>query len=356
MNNPTNKTAYNLLLKNWFQYETGYRAMIPLFYHGLERNGCVNCFVNLNYYLSPLYKRNDYTIDDPYSIAASIINFCAHIINFFHTRFSMKAAVYLVYGSNCPYYAVTTYENYNAHMMTTISTRPEITKVIEENLSIVNTICPYIPNVYYFRDDVCEPAVAIRRIIKFISLKGNNHPRLIFSKEFYDLQLVATVPKTHLVRVKKTMQGDQTFTVSYFNFYSSLTKIKKLKSPIGTNLSPELYSLYLAYIGCPDKNMERFIASPYADIAIHGLVESGNLLNGYNAVIALPDNASEILQDPTGFLSNRFQAIDLIFQSMDQDTTTPLCNNAMVELYDPEGVRFIADKYFQKYPLDLNVF
>lgn len=356
MSNPTNKTAYNLLLKNWFQYEAGYRAMLPLFYHGLERNGCVNCFVNLNQYLSHLYKRTDYAVDDPYCIAASIINFCAHIINFFDTRFGIRAAVYLVYGSNKPYYSITTYEHYNAHMITTISTRPEVTKIIEDNLAIVNTICPYIPNVYYFRDDNCEPAIAMRRIIKFISLKGNKHPRLIFSKEYYDLQLIATTPKTHLVRVKKTIQGDQTFTVSYFNFYTMLTRIKKLKKPIGVGISPELYSLYLAYIGCPDKDINAVMNAPSTDKLIHEYIESGKLLNGHNELVWLNNYIYHEADDTFQNIMNRFQAIDLIFQSMDRDSTTPLCDTVMVELYDPNGVRFIADRYFHKYPLDLNIF
>ena len=72
MNNPIYKTHYNLLFKNYPQYEQLRQELLKLFFRkALVERGFVDCYVNLNVFLDPLYKRLDYVSDDPKSLAAS---------------------------------------------------------------------------------------------------------------------------------------------------------------------------------------------------------------------------------------------------------------------------------------------
>ena len=81
MNYNFDKTCYNLLLRNYPQYEVLRQELLKLFYRKALANGItVDCYVNLNSYLSSLYKRTEYMYDEPMSICASIFNCAAHII------------------------------------------------------------------------------------------------------------------------------------------------------------------------------------------------------------------------------------------------------------------------------------
>ena len=83
------------------------------------------------------------------------------------------------------------------------------------------------------------------------------------------------------------------------------------------------------------------------------------LLNGYNPS-ALNGITFELLFKDTSIdymdIRNRYNAIDLqnqttIFKSR-PDSSNVFKN--IINLYDPDSVRNINSKYFQKYPLDLN--
>ena len=358
-NYPIEKSYYNLLLRNYPQYEILRQELLKLFYRKALDNGItVDCFVNLNSYLSSLYKRNEYVYDEPMSIASSIVNFAAHIREFFATRFSIVSRIFLVYGNTTPNSAIQFVNEYNAHNEMDRLVKPNINHQIDENLNLLNILIPYIPGVYYIEDRSTEPAVIIRELIKYeFSNKGNSNTRFIFSKDLYDYQLVSTVPKTHLIRVKKTMNGDQTYTVSYFDFYKKLSKTLSLKNLIGDGVSPELYSLYMAFAGCKDRNIKSITNYPNTDKKIHSLIDTGIIFNGYNPSIAL-DSDFATKFNTIDIVQKRLCALDLIYQSHIY-TMSPSYNNLtknLVDLYDPDSVRQINNEYFHKYPLDLNVF
>lgn len=367
MNNPA-KTYYNLLLRNYPQYEVLRQELIKLFFRkALVERGYVDCYVNLNSYLSSLYKRNgEYVYDEPLSVASSIINFAAHLRAFFASRFSMRCRIFLVYGNNRPENAYRNFPEYDAHNEMDRNVKVDVKEIIRENLELLSILCPYIPEVYYIENSMCEPAVLIRSLIKEQSLKGAKHARLIFSKDLYDYQLVATVPNTHLIRVKKTMNGDQTYTVSFFDFYKKLNKTLSLKNPIGEGISPELYSIYMTLAGCKDRNIKGIINYPKSNNIISTLVNNSKILNGYNSSFGVSPvdfgvfidyiNHSS-MEDMYMMLYNRFTAIDLVYQC-NMFRIEPSYNNLeknIIDLYDPKEVQEINNRYFKKYPLDLNV-
>ena len=366
MTNP--KTYYNLLLKNYPQYEQLRQEMLKLFFRqAIHEKGFVDCYVNLNSYLSSLYDRNDYDYDEPNSVASSVINFVAHIREFFASRFSVRTRFFLVFGNTRPDSAVQFIPEYDAHKAMDRATKMNIWGIICENLNTLNVVCPYLPEIYYIENQTVEPAVIMRSIIKEQSAKNNaKHARLIFSKDLYDYQLVATVPNTHLIRTKKTMQGDMTYTVSFFDFYKKLGKTLGLKSPIGPGVSPELYSVYLTLSGCKSRGVAGLVNNPRANTLIAGSVANAIILNGYNPSFGVDPTSfmpfvecikCDSDQDLCNQLSNRFRGLDLIYQSnlFRLEPSYNALEKNIVDLYDAEGVRIMNNTYFKKYPLDLNV-
>lgn len=361
----TNKTAYNLLLKNYFQYEKGRSELIKLFYRKALDNGKpVDCYINLNRFLDLLYKRNDYTIDDPMSIAASVINYCAHITAFFHSRFDIPTRIFVVYGNNRPEYCASLLNEYDAHNTMQRDAMFHVKELIQNNLEILEMLIPYIPDVYFIKDSAAEPGAIMRSMIRYQSSLGAKHARIIFTKDMYDYQLVGTCPNTHIMRVKKTMNGDKTFTVSYFDFYKKLLNIKTV---IGEGISPELYSLYMTFAGCKDRNIKGIVTWPRADTIIKNNINAGFILNGYNPalslnmasfrtfVASLTTDTDEALCDE---LYRRYCALDIVHQTntFALGPSYAILNKGLVDLYDAAAVREINQKYFSHYPLDLNVF
>lgn len=365
MNYNFDKTCYNLLLRNYPQYEVLRQELLKLFYRKALANGItVDCYVNLNSYLSSLYKRTEYIYDEPMSICASIVNFAAHIREFFASRFSISTRIFLVYGATRSDNTIRYLPDYDAHNQMDREVK-SIHININEDLALLNILAPYIPQVYYVNNQDTEPAVLIREIIKQESNSGRKFPRIIFSKDLYDYQLIATCPNTHLVRTKKTMQGDQTYTASFFDFYKKFNKTIKIKNPIGEGVSPELYSIYMTLAGCKDRGIRSLINYPRTDNLIKDRINTGLLLNGYNPSFGVNPESfkmfveSEDQNDSTYLLLyNRFCAMDIIHQSHLFELTpsySSLYKN-IVDLYDPDSVRQINNQYFKKYPLDLNVF
>lgn len=365
MTNP--RTYYNLLLKNYPQYEQLRQEMLKLFFRkAIQEKGFVDCYINLNSYLSSLYDRNDYEYDEPNSIAASIINFAAHIREFFASRFSVRTRFFFVFGNTRPDSAVQFIPEYDAHKAMDRATKMNIWSIICENLNTLSVVCPYLPEIYYIENQTVEPAVLIRSLIKEQSVKGAKHARLVFSKDLYDFQLVSTVPNTHLVRVKKTMNGDMTYTVSFFDFYKKLSATLGLKNQIGAGVSPELYSIYLTLSGCKSRGVAGLINNPRANTLVSGSVANSIILNGYNPTFSVDPHSfkpfvdcikCEQDEDLYNQLYKRFCGLDLIYQCnlFRLDPLYNILEKNIVDLFDAEGVKIMNNTYFKKYPLDLNV-
>ena len=90
-------------------------------------------------------------------------------------------------------------------------------------------------------------------------------------------------------------------------------------------------------------------------------VKSNVFSNGYNANGIMRDNIAFMqfcanLNMDYRELMVRFVSIDLLYQTMIYKTTPSFIGAAagIINLYNPQEVRNINDKYFQTYPLDLN--
>ena len=143
MNNPIDRSYYNLLFKNYPQYEVLKRELIKLFFrNALTERGIVDCYVNLNSYLSSLYKRNDYNYTGHGSITASIINFTAHIRAFFASRYSIRTRIFLVYGNTRPDGAIHFLNEYDAHNEMDRNAKSNIKDIISTDLMLLKIISP----------------------------------------------------------------------------------------------------------------------------------------------------------------------------------------------------------------------
>lgn len=362
------KNHYNLLLMFYPRYDVLKQEMTKFFYRGqLVERGLIDLYIDLNSMVAPVISRNDYVSDDPLSIASSIINIAAHMRNFYATRYGIYTRIYLIYGNTRPDSAAAILPDYNAHFAMEQEAKSYIRDMVEENMKYVDMIVKYIPNVYFISSKDTEPGVLIRSTMKIVAgfdkanpkLNGCKIPRYVLSKDSHTFQVAATCNSTHIIRPKKTNVGDITSTMSYFDFYSKFVWQNNLKTKIGIGISPELYSMYLALAGCRNRYIRGIMNYNSADKLIHSLISSGIIINGYNIRPSVdPSFATEIGLDPSAMFTERFNVIDILHQEI-LFSTMPSYHNiksSLVDMYDPEAVKDINNRYFRKYPLDLNAF
>ena len=349
------KSIYNLLLINYPKYETLFSEVTKLCYRQYFHPGVkLDCYVNVNNYLKRIYNRPDYKYESNFCIISSLINFAAHIKSFFYTRFSTDPCIILVYGTTRPGIANSILPEYDAHNAQLIQARSDLMEAVNNELNVLETLYPYIPKLYFIREEAVDPAVIIRETIKY----REQCARLIFSSDLYDYQLPATTKSTHIVRTKKTKNGDKTYILSYSDFYKKLGKEFKLKNPIGIGISPELYSLYMTFSGCRDRNIHSIIPYPRTNKIINDAINAGFILNGYNPSLSVYKESFNVFENYNpGLLYSRYILLDLIQNcNLYSSSIKPSIIKGIIDQYDFKSLNEINNKYFRKYPLDLGAF
>ena len=185
MNTPMAKTCYNLLFRNYPQYEVLRQELLKLFYRkALSTGGKVDCYVNVNAYIRSIYRRKDYVFET-FCLVASLINFAAHLREFFASRFSIYARIFLVYGNQRPDSSVQYLPQYDAHNQMERDTFDPA--VIDNEFVLLSEIIKYIPQVYFIKSEVADPAVVIREMIKVQSkqdvVNKNQGKRILAEKD-----------------------------------------------------------------------------------------------------------------------------------------------------------------------------
>ena len=314
----------------------------------------INIFIDLYSILKPLYSSN-ITIDDYSEVTSCIINMCAHYRYFFQSRYNVQSRIYLIWSKNIPYKNCNVYPEYNAKFGYTITTNKKITSLISDNLNLLETLCPYIPDVMYVTD-LYEVGV----IANYISKMQDNFgiPGLFISRDCYNYQLsrgkydmkVLVPYKVH------TNEGttDMSYIVSDYNcidWYLNKLQIK-FEPGMDQYIPGSMLSLLMALSRCPTRNIVSLknIPRAYKDIAY--LIDAKIIPSSH---IYDTDAVAEALHINKDALKARYYICDIPSQEMHYNLDPAInIHQSMINLYDANEVKNINNKYFIKYPLDLN--
>lgn len=313
--------------------------------------GCVDIYIDLYDILKNVYNTNIHT-SKQLTIVSSIINMAAHYRGFFRYRLGINTRIFLVYGED-----ITNNHTQYIREYKEISRNLEnlnynkIDSVIKSQLEMVKLLCGYIPDVYYIHR-ATNSAMFI-----YDNILSNNSVSFIISKSRYMYQIPAMIPNnTYILRPKKKSGEDISYLINHGN--SLLYQFDKSNNDKLKEFNPTLMSCLLALNGFGSYNLHTKCNITIACSLIHQAILEGKITNGMN-----PDPAyvySKLDFSVTRYISItdfkfRFMAIDLSNQYL-------LYSNMIeskditwnINLYDPETVRHIANKYFIDNPLDLN--
>lgn len=320
----------------------------------------LNVFIDMYSLLEPLYRYKS-VIHIYTNISAIIINLCAHIRAYYRSYHKVETVIYLINSKNTPMSAKQFYIDYNFKIENSMIQNKPIVSAIVDNSNILNVLCPYLPDVFYIEDNNTESSVIIQNIIEKIRPNNPMVPNLVISKDPYCYQLVAINPDVVIFRPRKSGNGiDQSWCVTRNNLYEVYRHKDLLNKNIEANniLAPELFSLVLSFAGLPCRNIYNVFNISNSIKILENAIINGRILNAYSNDVEYTLSLIDYnrVKAPEYFIKTRFQTLDLNFQHYiykNCPSEASILNN-VVNLYDPDAVREINDKYFINNPLDLN--
>lgn len=313
----------------------------------------INIFIDLYSIFRTLYKEDYVESASNVDICAGIINLAAHYRAFFMKYCKTYSNIYLIDSLNLPKRNLELYPGYNKTMKHRVDTTTKLmNNLVPFNLDLLDILVPYIEDVHIIHSTY-ETSVVMYDIMCKNEAQNNNNPNLIISRDIYPFQLTAIRPKTILYRPYKSNGEDLSYFVNDSNLFNMVLYSRGEEQRDFSGINPKLFSLLFTLNGLRCRK----IKSDYNIIGAKNLLQDAlvniKILNDYN--YSIDWGLIQDKKDPK-LLEKKYQCIDIISQHSiymnDLESNYKLQN-----LYDPDAVREINNKYFVKNnQLNLNAF
>lgn len=342
----------------------------------------VNLFIDLYSVMRSICFREDFRADPgmEYSLASRVINMAAHYREYFKSRHNTSTSIYIVSSFNMNDNTTRILPEYKSKIA--LAKENGCYDYLVQNIKVLNSLVPYLPGIYFRHYEYNNTSAAMLDIMNYNVEHGNTDPNIVITKDIVTYQLVNyNKALTICIRPKKTVHQDfngsnisedTSYSINRNSLMFTYAKEKmqntsnheimnKRLEKIG-KISPELYSAFLTFTGVGEYNLPAITKFPTTLNDFHKVfVEEQFLLNQYNNDIEYliqmiqgvsSSKKSEI--DPR-YVLTRFSLIDLI-----SNYNALVFNNIeryveVEDLYQPDMVKDINERFFTKCPLDLNV-
>lgn len=341
----------------------------------------INIFIDLYSVMRSICFREDFKADPgmEYSLASRTINMAAHYREYFRTRHHCTTNIYIISSFNMN-------EN-TKRILPEFRSRIDLAHdngcfdYLVENIKVLNSLVPYLPGIYFKHYEYSNVSAAMMDIMNYNIDHGNPNPNIVITKDIVTYQLVNfDKALTVCVRPKKAVHQDingsnisedvsysinkDTLMTTYGMEKMTTTKSDIMKKRLEKlqKLSPELLSAFLTFTGVGEYDLPAITRFPTTLNDFYKIfVEENFLLNGYNndieyliKMVQGISTSSKINIDPA-YVLKRFNLLDLY-----SNYYTLAYNNveryvAVDDLYQPDMVKDINNRFFASCPLDLNV-
>lgn len=321
----------------------------------LPRGSFLDVYIDMTSFIKQLYKQ-DVLINNYKIITSSIINMCAHYRQFFSNR-EIDSTFYIIYSKNNSEINKKFYSDYNGKMDYVYKMNTQIESVIMDNIDLLKILCPYLPDIHFVESPLgYETGAIMLDIMDKVNL-SNDRFNMVITKDIYNYQLAAFNNTFILRPLKALKEGDQSYIVYSDILLDAIYAGRKLQ--LRNNfLNYGLASLILALSNVPERNIKSLLNINTTISILEDAVNNYKISNEYNYhIMNLWDglkNYEPIYKIGQSVFENRFKAVDLKFQSMVYSNTLESDSIQFNNLYDPDAVRAINNKYFRDNPLDLN--
>jgi hypothetical protein len=352
--NNINVVGDHLLISNYVRYDR-LTELINAEFSGSNYEE-INLFIDAYSMIKSIYGLDPSQFVDRYSIAACIINACAHYRNFFWTRYKVTCKIWIIFSrmDQSILEARAFYPEYGN--IFTKECNPAMDDLIQRNMEVLNTLCPYIPDVQFIYSGY-EPGLVIGNAIQ---KHGILKPNIIISKDPWVLQTVSYYPNiTYVIRPIKKNGEDLSVLIGYKDVANYYLELRKVKNEYDTSvIDGSRLSIIMAASSFPERCMK----------SLHNITTI--IKSIHNMSVTPPFNSGWEIRDVKGFCEDansitkgtklKPYEIDLRHNAIGyvpcyiRYTMSPMVDNVnIINLHDPDSVKRINEMYFKKVPLDL---
>lgn len=326
----------------------------------------VNIYIDLYDLLYSLYTKHINVVDSE-PITSTIINLVGHLRGYFRRTHKVETKFYLIYGAtNSDTQNRLIFGGYNKKGIQIISENPKINKVVSEVFTQLELLCKYIDEVYFIKTNEFDSSVIIFDRVLAEEAKDPSIPNIIITKSIYAYQIPAFAANARIYRPLKSKGIDNSYVINktnciyrYFLDRRSNTELNQETDNLIKGLNPELISLLMTLAGVHNRGVRPLINITSSLREISKMVEYKVIINGYNSIIDYPMNVyrmNPVMINNKLEIQSRYKGLDLRIQHMMfmQSVYYSSIESSIIDLIDDEGFRYIANKYYRNYPLDIN--
>jgi hypothetical protein len=351
MNNDIKINLENMLYGYYIKYDKLFQITNECFKD--VESDILDIYVDLYDMLKPVYKRDIYT-NKNFVIVSAIINLAAHLRGYYWTRHRVQTRIFLVHGDNITLSHKQFCQTFGDDEFRGMLNYNRNNEFIHSQLELVKILAGYIYDVYYI------PKKSDFSSFVFGNIMNNpNTPAVVLTKSKYAYQIPALCKNAVLFRPKKNVGEDVSFYVDQHNvnqlFYPKISS-QETRQSLQT-INPQLLSILITMTGMYDYKLTTLMNITQAVKILKYAIDHNKINNVYNTDTDYLYNALDGIVkyvDPVTF-KYRFNAVDLVFQHRIYNSTAESKDISwLINLSDPNTVRYINNTYFADNPLDLN--
>lgn len=318
----------------------------------------LNIYIDLYSVLHPIFDEQGIVVINNYTdITSTIINMIGHYRTFFN-KMNVKTKFFLVFSYNICDINRKLVAEYNEQFMKKLNVK-KFFKISEDNLKLLNIICPYLPGVYFIKSERnYESSVIISHLI---DKYGSNIPNLIISRDLYPIQLCTYHKYTSYLKPFKNKNEDLSYMISInekptfrYDFWKFVSEYLHVLMGNFYNISTLNFPLVMALNKFAPRSINKaIIRIPEAIKIVYDMV-------GENEVKILSSQLysnDKIMNSkiPVSTVESRINALDIMFMRSYYDNDPESSNIKLIDLDDPVALNSINAKFFKNNPINLSL-
>ena len=358
-NNKLNPERY-LGYKSLVKYDK-LTEFVNLYYRDNDSNN-IDLYIDISSFLLSMSHRDNVinmdTKDDLY-ISAWIINMCAHYRRFFSYRYGVFTTIFLIYrdllDNGYMYRKVISPEYFRP-----VEERPDIINAINLNISILKDMVKYIPDVEF----ICTK---YEFGLKFLHIKNTRKynkcsTSMIITNDIVNYQLAVKNESNNIcVVVPNKYNGEDItdFITADNAIYKYLSHKKCSTTPCVVGDNNYYIPLILAMSGFPKRNFKAIYSiqqtiNSINELYNNGMIQPGACINIERILYLI----SSIYPNKVPYnkqIADRFCCLNYECQVIpfpDDLDIEPF--KGIFNLYNPQAIHEVNERFFKNYQLDLN--
>lgn len=351
------------------RYMTRYRRLdelIPYAFHEYNVNN-INIFIDLYGLYRTIYSRRFRTeVSDYRDFTVGIVNLCSHYRRYFK-YIGVHTSIWLVSAHNLPKHNLALIPNYNQIFSDKLKNKI-VDQMVNTNIQLLEILCPYLPDIYFVKTEEFEASCLIGEIIRRESISKPDIPNLIISSDLYPIQLTSIMDNTSYLWPSKWSGQDRSMIVcpksnpDHRNSFWSIVS-RKYNNYASEQVLDQISTSNLALLSSlnrfPERNLEPAIINITNSIKyISEVTEGKDVRISPEIVFSYLFNAQDktyrkYTEEQKHLISDRFKCLDMSYQSIYYNESLEPKLLKYDNLYDPDAVRMINDKYFSDNPMDI---